>query len=71
MKYEGRYKDGKRWRGKGWEYYANNKKCEYIYINGNYFMSGVIEQNNFVLNGGYYSSGFIKGTKIEDEDKKK
>ena len=71
IKYEGQYMNGKRWNGEGWEYYSNNKKYNYQYINGNYFMSRVIEPNDIILNGGYYESGIIKGTKIEDEGKKK
>ena len=69
VKYEGQYKNGKKWNGEGWEYYSNNKKCKYQYINGNYFMSGVIEPNNTFLNEGYYVSGIIEGTKIKDERK--
>ncbi len=57
--FEGEYLNGNKWNGKGKEYYSNgNVKNEYQYINGNFYMSGIIPPNNLILNG-FYMSGII------------
>ena len=49
LEFEGEYLNGKKWNGKGKEYYDNgNLKCEYQYINGNFYMVGIIISNNSI-----------------------
>ena len=64
LQFRGGYYNGVKWNGIEF-LYSNNKKYQYLYEEGVSSFTGIIIPDPFILNGNYYISGIIKGTKMK------